>query len=126
MLWHSKRGTSTLVFIPHIPKYSTHGLSAEETTATVCCPAFFSRSAPYLPIAALAMYQRAKKLQDLINDPTLFASLAEEQLEAYLVAINALSLVDQKNAWVLLPMPADQAHEVCSISLDVGLIFLNS
>ncbi|KAF8076014.1 nucleoporin Nup120/160-domain-containing protein [Lyophyllum atratum] len=61
--------------------------------------------------AALAMYQRARRLQNLINDPTSFASLAEEQLEAYLVAINALSLVDQKNAWILLPMPADQAHE---------------
>ncbi|KAF5387735.1 hypothetical protein D9615_000062 [Tricholomella constricta] len=61
--------------------------------------------------AALAMYQRARKLKDLISDPTSFASLAEEQLEAYNVAINALFLVDQKNAWVLLPLPADQAHE---------------
>ncbi|GLB33440.1 putative nucleoporin Nup120/160 [Lyophyllum shimeji] len=61
--------------------------------------------------AALAMYQRARKLQDLIHDPTSFASLAEEQLEAYLVAINALSLVEPKNAWVLLPMPADHFYE---------------
>ncbi|KAG5644918.1 hypothetical protein DXG03_007383 [Asterophora parasitica] len=59
--------------------------------------------------ASLAMYQRARKLQDLISDPTSFASLADEQLEAYNVAINALSLVDQKNAWVLLPLPGD--HE---------------
>ncbi|KAG5654657.1 hypothetical protein H0H81_009905 [Sphagnurus paluster] len=68
-------------------------------------------SIAYLPIAALAMYQRARKLHDLINDATSFASLAEEQLEGYSIAINALSLVDQKNAWVLLPMPADQTYE---------------
>ncbi|KAG6919322.1 hypothetical protein DXG01_007455 [Tephrocybe rancida] len=61
--------------------------------------------------AALAMYQRAIRLQDLITDPTSFASLAEMQLEAYSLAINSLSLIDLKNAWVLLPLPADQAHE---------------
>ncbi|KAF8227965.1 hypothetical protein L208DRAFT_1490549 [Tricholoma matsutake] len=49
--------------------------------------------------AALAMYQRARKLQDLIGDAASFASLAEEQLEGYNIAINSLSLVDQKNAW---------------------------
>jgi nuclear pore complex protein Nup160 len=58
------------------------------------------------------MYQRARKLQDLINDAVSFASLAEQQLEAYNIAINSLSLVDQKNAWVLLPIPADTTHEV--------------
>ncbi|KAG6861191.1 hypothetical protein C0995_002818 [Termitomyces sp. Mi166 len=61
--------------------------------------------------AALAMYQRARRLQDLITDPTLFASLAEEQLEAYNLAINAFSLVDSRNAWVLLPLPTDQTYE---------------
>ncbi|KAG6866010.1 hypothetical protein C0991_009682 [Blastosporella zonata] len=61
--------------------------------------------------AALSMYQRARKIQDLIRDSTSFAALAEEQLEAYNIAINSLSLVDSKNAWVLLPVPADQAHE---------------
>jgi len=61
-------------------------------------------------IAALAMYQRARKLQDLINDAVSFASLAEDQLEAYNIAINSLSLVDQKNAWVLLPISGDNVH----------------
>ncbi|KAG6813445.1 hypothetical protein H0H92_010779 [Tricholoma furcatifolium] len=61
--------------------------------------------------AALAMYQRARRLQDLITDPSLFASLAEEQLDAYNLAINSLSLVDPKNAWVLLPLSADQTLE---------------
>jgi len=68
-------------------------------------------------IAALAMYQRARKLQDLINDAVSFASLAEDQLEAYNIAINSLSLVDQKNAWVLLPISGDNVHEVNSIFL---------
>jgi nuclear pore complex protein Nup160 len=61
------------------------------------------------------MYQRARKLQDLINDAVSFASLAEDQLEGYNIAINALSLVDQKNAWVLLPISTDTVHEVCFI-----------
>ena len=58
------------------------------------------------------MYQRARKLQNLINDPTFFSSLAEAQLEAYTVAINALSLVDEKNAWVVLPVPHESVQEV--------------
>ncbi|KAG6888649.1 hypothetical protein C0992_007907 [Termitomyces sp. T32_za158] len=61
--------------------------------------------------AALAMYQRARRLQDLITDPELFASLAEEQLEAFNLSINALSLVDARNAWILLPLPTDQPYE---------------
>jgi nuclear pore complex protein Nup160 len=61
------------------------------------------------------MYQRARKLQDLISDPISFASLAEDQLEAYNIAINSLSLVDQKNAWVLLPISTDTSHEVCFV-----------
>ncbi|RDB20540.1 hypothetical protein Hypma_012453 [Hypsizygus marmoreus] len=72
--------------------------------------AWFIRRGDYRS-AALAMYQRAKKLQDLTHDPLSFSTLAEEQLEAYTVAINALSLVDLKNAWVLLPISADHAHE---------------
>ena len=58
------------------------------------------------------MYQRARKLQELISDGVSFASLAEDQLEAYNIAINSLSLVDQRNAWVLLPVSMDTAHEV--------------
>jgi hypothetical protein len=58
------------------------------------------------------MYQRARKVQELIYDPETFSSLAEEQLEAYSVAMNALSLVDHKNAWMLLPITPDSVHEV--------------
>ncbi|KAJ7783415.1 hypothetical protein B0H14DRAFT_3585053 [Mycena olivaceomarginata] len=48
--------------------------------------------------AALVMYQRARKLQD----PHCFRSFVQK--EAYMVAINSLSLVDQRNAWFLLPV----------------------
>ena len=50
------------------------------------------------------MYQRAKSLQDLISDPSTFIYLAEEQLEAYMVAINALSLLERRNAWIAMPI----------------------
>jgi nuclear pore complex protein Nup160 len=60
------------------------------------------------------MYQRARKLQDLIaSDISLSATLAGQQQEAYMVAINSLSLVDPRNAWFLLPvLVADHAREV--------------
>ncbi|KAJ7929169.1 nucleoporin Nup120/160-domain-containing protein [Mycena leptocephala] len=63
--------------------------------------------------AALVMYQRARKLQDLIaSDLSLSASLAGQQQEAYMVAINSLSLVDHRNAWFLLPvLLADHSRE---------------
>ncbi|KAJ6567297.1 hypothetical protein DFH09DRAFT_1156619 [Mycena vulgaris] len=63
--------------------------------------------------AALVMYQRARKLQDLIaSDISLSAPLAGQQQEAYMVAINSLSLVDSRNAWFLLPvLVADHARE---------------
>jgi hypothetical protein len=59
------------------------------------------------------MYQRARKLHNLIGDPNGLFIVAEEQLEAYLVAINALSLVDRKSAWVALPVQQETGHEVC-------------
>ncbi|KAJ7499350.1 nucleoporin Nup120/160-domain-containing protein [Mycena latifolia] len=63
--------------------------------------------------AALVMYQRARKLQDLIaSDISLSATLAGQQQEAYMVAINSLSLVDRRNAWFLLPvLVADRTRE---------------
>ncbi|KAJ7087255.1 nucleoporin Nup120/160-domain-containing protein [Mycena belliarum] len=55
--------------------------------------------------AALVMYQRARRLQDLIaSDISLSAALAGQQQEAYMIAINSLSLVDRNNAWILLPV----------------------
>jgi nuclear pore complex protein Nup160 len=50
------------------------------------------------------MYQRARKLAVLSNANELaqYSSLAEQQLEALAVSSNALSLLDQKDAWILL------------------------
>src|ERR1700733_15367140 len=64
----------------------------------------------YNHVAALTMYQRARKLHDLINDPSSLVVLAEEQLEAYLVAMNALSLLDRKSAWVSMPPSLRTGH----------------
>ncbi|EKM59586.1 uncharacterized protein PHACADRAFT_87488 [Phanerochaete carnosa HHB-10118-sp] len=62
--------------------------------------------------AALTMYQRARKLGNVISgNPDQFLSLAELQLEAYLVCINALSLIDPKGAWFILPISAENSSE---------------
>ncbi|PFH52564.1 hypothetical protein AMATHDRAFT_74048 [Amanita thiersii Skay4041] len=57
--------------------------------------------------AALAMYHRARKLQELITNPQTFVVLAEEQLQAYTIALNSLSLVDQSSAYIVLPVSSD-------------------
>ncbi|KAI0317893.1 hypothetical protein OF83DRAFT_1171570 [Amylostereum chailletii] len=54
--------------------------------------------------AALVMYQRARKLGALAKDPKQYLVLTDQQLEAYTVAMNALALLDQKNAWIVLPI----------------------
>ncbi|KAJ3777455.1 nucleoporin Nup120/160-domain-containing protein [Lentinula raphanica] len=62
--------------------------------------------------AALTMYQRARKLRGLmIRDPTSVSRLGSEQLEAYLISANALSLADAKNLWFLLPGSLDASTE---------------
>lgn len=60
------------------------------------------------------MYQRARRFAALAasvppNDLSQFLFLAEQQLDAYLVAINALALVDSKvGAYIVLPVNADE------------------
>ncbi|KAH7930039.1 hypothetical protein BV22DRAFT_1125203 [Leucogyrophana mollusca] len=62
--------------------------------------------------AARTMYQRARKLQEVTGDSTDIVSSMEEQLEAYLLAINSLSLVDQKvGAFIIAPASSDNAFE---------------
>lgn len=59
------------------------------------------------------MYQRARKLAQAAEArPDQFMKLAEQQLEAYVVSINALSLIDQKSAWIVLPISAESNREV--------------
>jgi hypothetical protein len=67
------------------------------------------------------MYQRARKLHDLIGDPTQLLPLAEQQLEAYIVAMNSLALLDRPNAWIVIPITVENGSEVrqgvcCQIS----------
>jgi len=52
------------------------------------------------------MYQRARKLASLSNslDPAQYFALAEQQLEALVISSNALALLDQKDAWIVLPL----------------------
>jgi nuclear pore complex protein Nup160 len=52
------------------------------------------------------MHQRARKLATLAFEPLNFVPMAELQMEAYLGAANALSLVDQKVAWIAIPLVA--------------------
>jgi nuclear pore complex protein Nup160 len=56
------------------------------------------------------MYQRSRKLQDIIVDATSFVSLAEDQLEAFSIAINALYLVDEESRWILVPIMLDSVR----------------
>ena len=58
------------------------------------------------------MYQRARKFAAAMGDAAAFVELAELQLEAYVVAMNALALVDPKSQWVTLPITAETGHEV--------------
>lgn len=66
-------------------------------------------------LAALTMYQRARKLAALMGDPAAFVELAELQLEAYVVAMNSLALVDPKNQWITLPVTVETGHEVSGL-----------
>ena len=68
------------------------------------------------------MYQRARKVQDVITDVASFISLAEDQLEGLSVAVNALSLVDEKTAWVLMPVVSDPVSDYIEKSSH-GLIY---
>jgi nuclear pore complex protein Nup160 len=59
------------------------------------------------------MYQRARKFAVLSQGkPEDYIGLAQQQLEAYAVSINALSLIDTSNAWFVLPVTVESAHEV--------------
>lgn len=56
------------------------------------------------------MYQRALKLQDIITNAELFIQYGEEQLDAYSIAINALTLVDENAQWIILPVVPDSVR----------------
>ena len=97
----------------------THGISRGAITAMVRHPLRFlvvMRRNTRIS-AALVMYQRARKLATLAVEPSNFVPMAELQLEAYLGAVNALSLVDQKVAWIAIPIAAESDYLVCPLPL---------
>lgn len=57
-------------------------------------------------LAALAMYLRARKLSEATTDVSGLVILAEQQAEALLLAINSLTLLERKNAWIVAPLVA--------------------
>lgn len=70
--------------------------------------------------AALVMYQRARKLTTLAAEPENFVAMAELRIEAYLGSVNALSLVDQKVAWIAIPLNAESDYTVRCLLLFLG------
>jgi hypothetical protein len=56
------------------------------------------------------MYQRAAKLAELAAPLEELLQLADMQREAYVIALNALSLLDDKNAWMVVPMTAASSY----------------
>ncbi|KAG8902782.1 hypothetical protein FRB99_004117 [Tulasnella sp. 403] len=53
--------------------------------------------------AGQAMFRQARRLQEVPCHPDDYIDIATGQAQCYLAAINCLSLVDPKNAWVAMP-----------------------
>ncbi|KAI0030435.1 nucleoporin Nup120/160-domain-containing protein [Vararia minispora EC-137] len=68
--------------------------------------------------AARVMYQRARKLGMLARDPRQYSELSERQLESYIAAVNALSLLDPKSAWFVIPLNPEgrPLRQVCPLT----------
>lgn len=57
------------------------------------------------------MYMRARKLQEISGGPHDMISLNDDQMESYLLAINSLSLLEEKKAWFIVQTFVNNAHE---------------
>ena len=55
-------------------------------------------------MAALTMYIRFRKLSELHGDSAVTLASVEQQVDALAVAVNALSLVEGKNTFILVPI----------------------
>ncbi|KAK9767716.1 hypothetical protein K7432_002282 [Basidiobolus ranarum] len=58
--------------------------------------------------AAAAMYRYARRL-GTVDTPTLFMKISAERSKSYLAAINALHMVDEPYAWIVMKGPSDLA-----------------
>ncbi|KIY45981.1 hypothetical protein FISHEDRAFT_76214 [Fistulina hepatica ATCC 64428] len=62
--------------------------------------------------AAVTMYQRARKLSRLTSDnPSEFAHRAEDELDAYSACLNALTLANQEDPWVVIRGSTDKSDD---------------
>ncbi|PLW49745.1 hypothetical protein PCASD_01568 [Puccinia coronata f. sp. avenae] len=59
--------------------------------------------------AAIAMYQHGRKIGDISLKGGAFQFLMTQQCQSYLAAINALSLVPEKHAWIPMSCPKQVA-----------------
>ncbi|CED82599.1 Nuclear pore complex, Nup160 component [Phaffia rhodozyma] len=58
--------------------------------------------------AASAMYQQGRRFGEINGR---FVDIGPRRAKSYLLAINALSLVDQKQAWLAVPLSADSGNK---------------
>lgn len=70
------------------------------------------------------MYQRARKFKENTAQSIDVITLMEEQLEAYLLAINSLSLLATKCAWIVIQTPPSAMvdAEVCGRNLSLSAV----
>jgi nuclear pore complex protein Nup160 len=52
------------------------------------------------------MYQRGRRLAEVATLQADMMVIAEEQRQAYVIALNALGLLDEKNAWFVVHLPS--------------------
>jgi nuclear pore complex protein Nup160 len=62
--------------------------------------------------AGSTMYDQARSLGHNLDKPGQYASVAAMQARSYLSAINALSLVEKRNAWVAVPKIGTEGDRV--------------
>jgi hypothetical protein len=90
------------------PKSCTGGTFNEETIGMVCRLVANSIFSLMLGTAAYTMYYRARKLEDHlftgVRDTSQTDQLLLLQMDAYTVAIGALSMLDSKDAWISVPV----------------------
>jgi nuclear pore complex protein Nup160 len=60
------------------------------------------------------MYQQGRRFGDSATTKMSAFDLAAMQARSYLAAINALKLIDRRNAWISLPGPPPKAIRVSS------------
>lgn len=72
------------------------------------------------------MYKRARKLVALMGGAADPLELTKLACEAYVVAINALSMLDPKQAWFAYPISAEPEDRVCVLYLSGIDVILTS